>query len=399
VQASESPRFIRVNPRARQPLVAFMVDGLKAAGCRILKVAPPNVAPFRISFELPSGERMGILAYVAFANDTVIRKRPPDEHRCQLKYGSKGPDNVLELWQDPYGLYTTLLLGINPERGFFVAADPVFRNPTKMFVSLAYWKERDAAEILQRGWYAWERGVAVRDEMKDHTTADEDPVEVLIGGTRDTFLRYVLLERDALGLDVGHRHLAAETLARPVVVAQLAPVPAPSPARLHELASELAMTEREVLDLIARTPRLKMAVRGWAAEQHLANALDGQPGTSGVHVVSGQGETDVALQYRGRPIRIQCKNVLRVKTRDNLARMDFQRTRASKTDECSRYYAPSDFDVVAACLHAVEETWTFRYCLSRELDEHPRCAGKLWNNVRIDQRWSADPLPVLARVG
>ena len=37
------------------------------------------------------------------------------------------------------------------------------------------------------------------------------------------------------------------------------------------------------------------------------------------------------------------------------------RTRASKADPCSRFYSPNDFDVVAACLHAVSERWEFRY--------------------------------------
>ncbi|MCG6897660.1 MAG: hypothetical protein LJE60_11225 [Thiocapsa sp.] len=76
-------------------------------------MSPPNEAPFRLTFEAPDGERMGILAYAFLANARATRNRPCDEHRFQLKYGSKD-GQLHELWQDPFQLYTTLLFGINP---------------------------------------------------------------------------------------------------------------------------------------------------------------------------------------------------------------------------------------------------------------------------------------------
>ncbi|MCC7386125.1 MAG: hypothetical protein IT384_30050 [Deltaproteobacteria bacterium] len=408
-EPNDTPQYIRVSARNRQPLVDFMVAGLVAAGCRIIRCAPADRAPFRISFELPTGERMGIVAYAALANDPKIQNRPQDEHRFQLKYGSKPSglgENVLDLWQDPYGIYTTLLVGINAERGFFVASDPLFRTPTKTFVSLAYWKEADAQEILKQGWCAWERGVRIRDEMSDdQRPVDDDPVEVLVGGRRDSFLRYVLMERAARelgsnGLDPGHRQLLAEQLNAIETGRRATSVP-PPPAALHALAAELEMTEQEVLDMIQRTPRLKMAVRGWAAEDHLARDLAARPGMTEVAVLTGQGEADVALRYQGGPrIRIQCKNVLRRTTRPlGLPRLDFQRTRASQADKCSRYYSPNDFEVVAACLHAVEQKWVFRFRLAREMTPHATCQGKLAYNVTIDQAGDADPAVGLGRAG
>ena len=83
---------------------------------------------------------------------------------------------------------------------------------------------------------------------------------------------------------------------------------------------------------------------------------------------------------------------------DGTPRVDFQRTRASKSDPCSRYYAPDDFDVVAACLHSVVDKWEFRFVRPVSLDTHKKCVGKLSNNVKIDDRWLADPKPVLAAV-
>jgi hypothetical protein len=75
--------------------------------------------------------------------------------------------------------------------------------------------------------------------------------------------------------------------------------------------------------------------------------------------------------------------------------MDVQRTRASKADPCSRYYSPKEFDVLAACLHAVSERWEFSYVLPSQLDHHAACQGKLSNNVKIDGRWSMQAATVL----
>jgi hypothetical protein len=92
--------------------------------------------------------------------------------------------------------------------------------------------------------------------------------------------------------------------------------------------------------------------------------------------------------------------VLRKRTADGLARIDFQRTRASKKDPCSRYYSARDFDVLAACLHAVTERWEFQYSVTQDLDPHRICKGKLSNNVKIDDRWTAAATKVLrAAVG
>jgi hypothetical protein len=155
------------------------------------------------------------------------------------------------------------------------------------------------------------------------------------------------------------------------------------------------MSEAEVLDLISGTPHVKKAVRGSVAEEHLVRVLSRLPNVSDAHRVAGQGEVDVSVRLDGgRPIRIQCKNVLRQTTRDGLVRLDFQRTRAAKSDPCSRYYSPNDFDVVAACLHAVSERWDFKFAVPNALDSHPKCLGKIASNIRLDNRWSMD-LPTL----
>ena len=392
----ESPlgyREYSVRAADRQPLVTFMLDSLRGAGCRILSHSPPNRAPFRITFETPTGDRIGVVAYAFLANRKLTQNRPTDEHRFQLKYGSKDMSgNENELWQDPAGLYTTLLVGIDPELGIFVGADPVLHSPTKFFISIEF-KEENVAAIQRDGWTSWER-------VRRGAGADE-PTEVLVGGTAGAFLRYVMLEREAAGEDQGHRQLLAERSER--AGTPFIPVGARGkilvPNRLHALAQEFELTEEEVLDLIAGARRLKMAVRGWVAEEHLRRQLTALRGVSECERLDDEGGPDISLRYReSAPLTVECKNVLRKTMADGRIRLDFQRTRAAKGDPCSRYYREGDFDVVAACLHSITERWEFRLADTTSLVPHEKCEGRLDHKVRLDDRWSEDAARVLERV-
>jgi hypothetical protein len=368
-------RTYSVSRRDREPLLVFMLQALRGAGCQILYSSPPSEAPFRITFETPQGERLGIVAYAFLANSRLTKNRPADEHRFQLKYGSKD-GQLHDLWQDPFGLYTTLLVGINTELGFFVGADPVLHNPTRLFISIEF-KQHRVDQILEQGWHVWER---------ERKSAPEEPVEVLVGGRPESFLSYVRFEREALGEDQGHRQLLAERALghRPTV---------------HALIREFKLSEKEVLDLIESAHRLKVAVRGSVAEEHLFRRLRTLPEIRSCARLTGDGP-DLSLRLAdGRELTIECKNVLRKTDREGHARLDFQRTRAAKSDPCSRYYSPQDFDVVAACLHAITEEWEFRFALSAGLDLHAKCPGKLSSNVHVDERWSKDPLGVLRSAG
>ncbi len=378
-------RTYRVRRKDREPLVRFMVEALECQGCRVIFASDPGEAPFRITFEAPHGERLGIVAYAFLANRKNTRNRPKDEHRFQIKYSTAAKGHH-EVWQDPLGLYTTLLVGINPDDGYFVSADPVLNSPTRFFKSVEF-KNTQVEQIMAQGWSAWERARRI--------DADE-PVEVLVGGTPDNFLRLIYFEREALGEDQGHRQWLAERFAgRPLPAHDpahpSAQPPLVSATRAQNLAEELDLTADEVLDLISRTPRMKMAVRGGVAELHLHRRLSEVPGVSACRRLGGDHETDVELWYHGSgPVRIECKNALRRPDAENRPRLDFQRTRASREDPCSRYYSPDDFDLVAACLHAVTDRWEFRYHPTGTLPAHRKCEGRLDNNLRIDDNWTED---------
>jgi len=380
----EYPTF-RVQRRDREPLLRFIVQGLHAAGCRVIFASEPDTAPFRVTFETPAGERMGVLAYAFLANRRVTRNRPCDERRFQIKYGSDTRETH-ELWQDPLGLYTTLLIGIDTSDGFFVSADPVQNSPTRFFKSIEF-KDSHAEEIQRKAWHVWER----YSSFKPKRPEDAERYEVLVGGRQSELLRLIRFEREALGEDQGHRQWLAEQPASRfgVAVPQGAgTTEVVTASRVHALAREFELPEQQVFDLIAATPRLKMAVRGWVAEEHLRQHLETVPGVSECHRMTGDRESDVSLRYKGsRPIRVECKNVLRRADANGNPRLDFQRARASLSDPCSRYYSSKDFDLVAACLHALTERWEFRFRLSRSLDPHDRCKGKLDHKVRVDSLW------------
>jgi len=363
-----------------------MVDSLQAVGCRILFTSDTTQAPFVLTFETPSGERIGIVAYAFLATRTPTKNRPSDERSFQIKYGKKQSDNVHKLWIDPLGLYTTLLIGIDPQERFFVAADPAMHNPTKFFIRLEF-KDEHADQIKGRRWYSWER------ERRSRAGLSE-PIEVLVGGASESFLDLIRFERAAVGLSAGDRQLLAEKRTEWCAPVGTSTAMLPSGV-VHPLATELGLGPDQILEVIAGARRLKMAVRGWVAEEHLRNALASTPGVTHCERLDVEGGPDLHVAYKGGAIlAIECKNVLRKRNRAGQPRIDFQRTRASKSNPCSRFYAPSDFDIVAGCLHAVTEHWEFRYKLTDELAPHLRCAGKLSNNVAIDSTWHADPVQV-----
>jgi Methylase-associated X1 len=383
-----------VSERDKEPLLSFVREALEVRGCVVLYASPARQAPFHIVLELPGGERLSVLVYAFFANSEPTRNRPADEHRFQVKYGGnlKG---VLDVAVDPLRVTTTIFVGIDPKRELFVAADPLMNNPSPMSRSVEF-KAENVEAILKDGWSVWERE---RREAKTTTRRSfqllpDIRTEILIGGKKERLLDLILLERVALGLDPGERHLIADKFQKLPGKNAIAQVS-------HHLLDELSIAPEALFDLIASASRLKMAVRGWVAETHLEKYLSGIDGVSECHRIEGEGKPDISLRWKGsRPIMIECKNVLRVTYAGGIPKLDFQRTRASKSDPCSRYYMPTEFDVVAACLHPVTESWDFHFALTSQLPKHATCKDRLDNNVRVTpEAFSQDVRPVLDNLG
>jgi hypothetical protein len=366
-----------VQRNEKAALLRFILDGLMMRECRIISVSDAGRAPFYLTFETPDGDRHAVLAYLFRAGAKITRERPADEHRFQIKYGSE-LKGVLDVALDPACVITTIFLGIDLDRGIFVAADPLMNAPSPMSRSIEF-KSHHVETVLKKGWYAWER-----DRHKPKTTTrptpgiDEDTrVQVLVGGTQDRIHDLIVLERLGRGLDPGERHLLADKLAR-------LPSKSSIVAASHKLLTELSVGPEVLFDLIDGAARLKMAVRGWVAEQHLEDTLKSVNGITDCKRINEEEGPDLTLRWKGSlPILVECKNVLRTTDAAGNPRVDFQRTRAAKSDPCSRYYLPSEFGLLAACLHSVTEAWEFRYALTAELPEHQKCQGRIASNLRV----------------
>lgn len=385
-----------VSRASKGPRLEFILASLKQAGCRVLKASEPNQAPFRITFEDPNGQRMGVLVYAFFANSKKTKNRPDDEHRFQIKYGKKDGQEHL-IWQDPFEIYTTLLVGIDLERGLFVGIDPVLHQLTKFFISIEF-KRNEVDAILEKSWHCWER---------TKRNGDDSPVETMVGGQAHRFLDYIRFEQSAKGLDQGHRYMLAENLDSYLTRASLevpespsGKPPTPSGATVKSFEADFGLPITEILAIIQGTPRLLMPVRGWIAERHLKNLLEETEGVETCRQLEEDGRPDFEVSYRGgKPFLIECKNVLRKTLADGTIRVDFQKTRASKNDPCSRFYRPTDFEILAACLHPCTEQWEFRFQLTKNMALRTRtCPEHLNNNVRLDESWLESPAEAFARV-
>lgn len=383
-----------------------MVNALESQGCHILHRPSPTQAPFRITFETPEGERMGIVAYAFLANNRTTKNRPSDEHRFQIKYGGD-LTGLHNFWQDPFGLYTTIVVGINPELGIFVAVDPVLHSPTRFSVSVEF-KDSHIDSIRRDKWCAWERERRAGEPNAHKKRAtrilseEGDPLfEVLVGGVPEQFLRLVRFEREAFSEAPGERHFIADHFAEngPAnnSTRRISAPPDVASDRIHALAREFALPESKVLDLIAERRMLKMAVRGSVAEEHLIDVLRTVPGVLKCERLLDDRGPDVEVLYGSIRLTVECKNSSRVRTAEGYEKIDFQRTRAAKSDPCSRYYKPEEFDLVAACVHAVTERWEFKFAPTQELDPHRACEGRLSSNVRLDRRWTVDAAIAMQR--
>lgn len=365
-----------VRASSKGPLLEFIVKALERRECRILHASSPDRAPFYIVMETPSGERHGVLIYAFLANSRPTINRPQDEHRFQIKYGSDLKSGVLEVAVDPFQLITTLFIGVDLERDLFVSIDPLLNTPAPMSRSVEF-KASHVEQILDDGWAAWERERRP-GKAKSRPTVDLEDcrTEVLIGGKQERLLNLIEFERLARGLDPGARYLLADKFFSKDPINGLTE---------HPLLTELDVEPRTLFDLIQSAKRLKVAVRGWVAEEHLFSQLTGLDGVTKCERIEVDGRPDISFVWKDRhPIEIECKNTLRTTYANGDAKVDFQKTRAAKGNPCSRYYSADDFPILAACLHSVTEAWEFKFALTNELPAHSKCVGRLSNTVRVE---------------
>lgn len=211
--------------------------------------------------------------------------------------------------------------------------------------------------------------------------ADEHRVQIRYG-SEETW-QQVRLERQAasLGLDPPLRLRAAEAAFSRTSEAD---VP-------HALEERFDLDSREILDIVDRRLRLRVAVRGGVAEHHLHRYLRDHPDIAQVIPIDEDEEPDFeVVTVDGRRPRIECKNCSPDAYADGTPKVEVQKTRASKGDPASRFYEVGHFDLVAACMFSLTGRWEFRFARTQELDRHDDWPDRLKPIQRIDERWEHD---------
>jgi len=380
-------RYVGVHGSAN---VAAISTALRECGAEILSEPRADVAPFEFKVKAADGEVLELVCYAFTANRYRQQGRPADEHRFQVKYGSEF-DRYHELFIDPQRQKITLMFGWHEERGLFIAVDPMVHTPTWFSMSVEF-KARELSRAAKSGWHGWERERnSARRKLEMPRVAYT--TETVLAFTPKNFLKYARFERVASGLDPGERLLLMDRME-----ARAGKPPALQAAGQHPLEAQLGLSANEILDVLGGSFRLLVAVRGSVAEHHLERQLRVTAGVSDVARLDEDGQPDFELTFDRRRFRLECKNVLRKQTRLG-PRVDFQKTRAAKGNPCSRFYAATQFEVLAACLHPVTEKWEFVFVPTNILPAHKSCDGKITANINVNgPQWSASLPAVLERL-
>ena len=365
---------------------AFLEGAIERAGGRVLYASPHTRAPFYFGVK-QGDERLGILVYPFRCTGLMTRNRPDDEHRVQIRLGAEetwSGDHPIAL--DEAGVDATVIVGAHLEAGIILGLDPLLYDPLPMGISVEF-KSAEIETTLAAGWHAWER--PNRAGSRRAVARSEMGLETLVAFRPERILDFARFEREALllRLDPVLRMKAA-------VAARTA---ATGEERRHMLEQTFYLTSDEILELIGDRRRLRVAVRGGVAEHHLLRALKSDPDVLHAKQVDSDGPPDAEVMLRdGRTVRIECKNGEESGYADGSGRVEVQKTRASKGDPASRYYLPTQFDVLAVCLWPQDGPPRFVYRSAHDLARHKDFSGRLAVMHRIDEAWSprlVDSLP------
>jgi hypothetical protein len=359
---------------------AYLLRAIGRSGGRCLMDSGPALAPIYFSVEDRDAALEGLIVYVFSAGHQIIRNRPTDEHRLQIKYG-----DITENWRrqdhrlgfDPMRVDLTLVVAIHVEAGLIIGLDPFAYDPLPMGIQVGF-KAAEVEAAQQTGWHAWERPNRPGRRRDDPRTVEG--FETMVAFTPDRFLDYVAFERQAqtMRLDPALRLAAAEAAA-----SQRASI------KIHDLERAFDLSALEVLEIVSERPRLGMAVRGGVAEYHLGRALSSDRNVVEVTPGKQEGPPDYRVRLAtGRRLAVECKNASPKLYADGTPKVEVQKTRASRGDPLSRFYPVAAFDVLAACMYGPTKRWAFRYKRSSDLERHPDYQDRIAPMQRVDSSWS-----------
>jgi hypothetical protein len=225
----------------RSNIVAHIEQALQGCGAEILVRADPTTAPFEFTVKTPTRVRRELACYAFTAKGYRRGGGPPDRHRFRIMYGS-GSDRCHQIYFDPSGKKTTLLIGVHLELGLFVGVDPRMHSPTWFPRSVGF-KTSDLEAARAQGWHGWERE---RSDARHKVRPEESLLtETVIAFRPDQFLRYVEFERLASGLDCGERCLLSDQIEKGLSH----DVPLSFASGRHPLEIQLGLPAIDILDM------------------------------------------------------------------------------------------------------------------------------------------------------
>lgn len=365
----------------KKDVYEVIVRAVASSGGEVLYTSPSNRAPLYVGVRLPTDERVGLLIYAFRMKRKETKKRPKDEVRGQLRYGSESSwTRDHRLGCDVAGVDTTLILGVDVESEIFVALDPQLYDFLPMGNSF-YMKDRQVEATKREGWHVWE--AETRDGTK-RAARSPSFLETLISCTPENLLRLARLERRAraLRLEPALRYSAA-------IEATSLPDSSSGPPR-HALEEQFALRSHDIIDIIGKRNRLSVAVRGGVAEYHLEAQLRQHRDVELVEPLDTDAMHDFNVTFRnGIRLRIECKNASPGRFSNGDYKVEVQKTRASQNDPANRFYRADAFDVVAACMYSPTGEWVFRFARTKDLPRHRRFPDRLAAIQRINASWTS----------
>jgi hypothetical protein len=372
--------YFRVYRARRAEERAFLLNAIECSGGHCVAESGASQAPIFFSVEERDAGLDGLLVYPFSAGHQVIRNRPTDEHRLQIKYG-----DITEDWRredhslgfDPMRVDVTLVVAVHNQADLVIGLDPFAYDPLPMGIQVGF--KASEVEAAQRvGWHVWERPNRPGSRRDDPRAVEG--FETMVAFRPDRFLDYVAFERQAqtMHLDPALRFSAAQTAASVRASVQV-----------HDLERAFNLEAHEILEIVAERPRLGMAVRGGVAEHHLGRMLRGDQAVGDAEVGHQEGPPDYFVTLTdGRKLTVECKNASPKPYADGTPKVEVQKTRTSRGDPLSRLYGPDAFDVLAVCMYGPTKSWTFRYKRAADLERHPEYLHKLAPMQRVDTNWA-----------
>jgi hypothetical protein len=147
---------------------------------------------------------------------------------------------------------------------------------------------------------------------------------------------------------------------------------------MHPLETEFGLTAEKILDVVQKAFRLKIAVKGGVAEEHLLNYLLDCPYLGEVVHLDKDDRPDFEISYGGKLLLVECKNV------SPEGKIDLQKARHSKGDHNNRFYKEDRFDILVASMQPLRGRWEFKFCPTVDLDPHPHAPGRLDTRVLVE---------------